>query len=142
MSSDQHQKIAQLLRDSPYDLKTLSDLENHVVFQYKNNTYDADANRALLKLYAVKPDMVKIDVLGKLFIKSLMALPAPDFQTNLYLVPEKLHGEEPLKSLIKLNNLLEQGSFKKFWKELEAVRAVAFIHNDCQGFDDAIRACK
>jgi hypothetical protein len=36
-----------------------------------------------------------------------MALPALDFQLNMSLIPERLHGQEPFATLLNLDLLLE-----------------------------------
>lgn len=112
--------------------------------QLQTGSYDADSNRELLKLYAVAPDMIKLDILSRLLVKCLMELPSPDFFTSMYLIAESLHTMEPLKLLLKLQSLLETCQFKRFWKEVDAFKSVAAnaaIVNfaEVKDFDDAIR---
>ena len=92
--------------------------------QIKNNSYDSESNRELLKLYSVSPDMVKPEILSRLLLKCLMELPSPEFQTALYLLPSPLHSLESVKFLCKLHALLDTCAFKKFWSEVAAWRAV------------------
>lgn len=110
----------------------------------KNGSYDGDANRELLKLYAVAPDMIKSGVLYSLLTKALMELPAPDFYTSMFLVHESLHSLDGVKFLVKLQQLLETCHFTKFWEQLSAWKATpansAIINfNEVKEFDQAIR---
>lgn len=102
------------------------------------DTYDFDANRHLLKLYLFQPDMIKLDIVAKLLLKSLMATPL-HFTALLNLFPSKYHTMDPIKHLIKWNSMLEQGLIKKFWNEKEVNKSVI---EGIVGFDDAIRNCK
>lgn len=56
--------IAQHLQDAQ---KLLSPLEDYVMFQVKNNCYDFDANRHLLRSYLLYPDTIKVRCTGVFF---------------------------------------------------------------------------
>ena len=58
--------------------------------QATQNTYDLDANLALLRFYQFQPQDCKIDVLAKVLLKALAQLPSSDFKTCLHLLPEQL----------------------------------------------------
>lgn len=112
--------------------------------QVKSGSYDGESNRELLKLYAVSPDMIKLDILSRLLLKALLELPSPDFFTSMYLVSESLHTLEPLKVLLKLHGLLETCQFKRFWKEVDtfkanAANAAVLNFAEVKEFDTAIR---
>jgi len=130
------QSIADLINSNLYDVKILSQLEEYVVQQVRLGTYDLEANRHLLKLYLFHTDTMKIDTVGKILLKSLTALPASDYLQCIYVLSEKVHSVEPVKTILKLAGLLDQCSFKKFWKEAELARAIL---DQIPGFDDAIR---
>jgi len=127
--------IQETIEKHRYDAKIIPQLETYVLFQTKSGSYDFDANRHLLKLYMFSPESTKIDILSKILVKALMALPQMDFLACTHLVPEKLHETEPVKTLLKLHSLLDSTQFKKFWKELSSTKETA----DVTGFSEAIR---
>jgi len=140
--------VRALIASNLYDTKIVPELEEHVKFQLRTSSYNAEANRELLQLYALAPDMLKLDILARLLLKALMQLPSPDFVTSLYLLqPEKLHALEPVRLLVKLHTLLDTCQFKKFWTELTAFRAnqsnQAIVNfQEVKDFDQHIRNCQ
>ena len=62
-----------LIRTRPYESDTLQALEGFVATEYSSNgaTYDFEANRALLKIYQLYPEHLKLDVLANIFILTL-----------------------------------------------------------------------
>jgi len=119
-----------------YDVKGVKDLEGHFAAQVKNQTFDGDANRHLLKLYNCSPDARNKDLVAKILAKALTVSPETQFLQCTYLVPEALHEVEPVKSVLKLANLLETAQFKKFWQERSDAKQ---LYDALPGFDDAIR---
>lgn len=145
--SEQLGRIRALIAANLGDTKIVSDLEEHVKFQVRSGVYDGDSNRELLKLYAVAPDMIKIECVTRLLLKCMMEMPAPEFMTALYLLPDRLQGEESMKLLLKLHQWLETCQFKRFWQEVDAWKAnpanAAVVNFDeVKEFDDAIRRCQ
>ena len=67
-------RIHDLIAKNLYDTKIVPELEENVRFQIKNNSYDPDSNRELLKLYAVAPDMASEPILARLLLKCLMEM--------------------------------------------------------------------
>jgi len=137
--------IRALIASNLYDTKIVPQLEEHVKFQIRTSSYDAEANRELLQLYALAPDMLKLDILARLLVKALMQMPSPDFVTSLYLLQENRHALEPVRLLVKLHTLLDTCQFKKFWQELDAFRAVqqnraVVDFTEVHDFDQAIRS--
>jgi translation initiation factor 3 subunit K len=53
-----------------------------------------------------------------------MNLPHTDFALCMYLIPEKLHNEEPIRILTSLAHLLETAQFEAFWVEANTCKAV------------------
>lgn len=45
---------------------------------------------AVLRLYQLQPSVAKTDKIAKIFLKSLMQLPAPDYKICSHVLPEKL----------------------------------------------------
>ena len=80
--------IAAKLDNDAYDPELISQLEAYVREQVAGATYDARANKALLKLYHFFPERTDEAVLAALLAKALMALPSGDFATLLFLVPD------------------------------------------------------
>jgi len=132
-----------LIAKNLYDVKILPQLESYVKLQVKENSYDFEANRHLLKLYLFSPGEIKVSILGQILVKALMALPETDFLACLYLIPAHLHQQEPVETLVRLADLLETAQFSKFWKERfsgspsDPARAVI---DGVKGFDDAVRS--
>jgi len=122
-----------------YDSKIAQTLENYTLFQAKTGKNDFEANRHLLKLYMLSPEICKKDILGLILIKALMALPATDFLACSYLIPEKLHETEPIKTLFKFANYLT-GQYKQFWKGLSSpTSSIQSLISTVNGFEDSIR---
>ena len=55
--------------------------------QIAKGTYNFDFNMWLIKLYQFYPDQVQSEVVSKVLLKALMALPSNDFSTAMYVVP-------------------------------------------------------
>jgi hypothetical protein len=136
---DNHQDIKATIKANLYDTKVLDDLEKYVVQQAKDNTYDFDANRHLLKLYTFAPDTIKIDTVQKILLLSLKQLPFPHFLACTYLLREKLHEDEEIKQLMKLSNLLETAQFKKYWQAAEESKTRTML-DKIPTFDASIRS--
>ena len=79
-----------------YDVNLIPALEAHVREQAATQTYDARANKALLKLYQFFPEKTDTTVLALLIGKSIMALPSPEFANLRFLVPAAIQDQEPL----------------------------------------------
>jgi len=128
---------AALLQANLYDVKTLNTVESYVLQQAKQGSYDFETNRYVLQMYLFYPDSIKIHIVGIILMKALMNLPQTDFLACSYLISKKLHGDEPLKTLFKLANLLETAQFKAFWKECEDSRPLL---STVSGFDNSVRS--
>jgi translation initiation factor 3 subunit K len=106
-----------------YDHEILPQLEDYLEEQLNEGTYDLEANLAILKLYLLFPEKVKVEVYEGLLVKALMAFPATDFALSMYQIPEKYHAQ--LKDPIRLSQHLEMAKFKAFWKIAEEQVAAA-----------------
>ncbi|KAJ6862750.1 hypothetical protein NC652_039575 [Populus alba x Populus x berolinensis] len=151
----QHQEVVsytveQLVAVNPYNPDILPDLENYVNEQVSSLTYSLDANLCLLRLYQFEPERMSTQIVARILIKALMAMPAPDFGLCLLLIPERVQMEEQFKTLIVLSHYLETGRFRQFWDEaaknrhiVEAVpdrhRVLRFISGLNAGFEQAIQ---
>lgn len=120
-------------RYNPDHLKTL---EAYVEDQAKNNTYDLEANLAVLKLYQFNPHMLNFDITYTILLKSLTNLPHTDFvMAKCLLLPQQMKNET-VQTIIDLADILERTDFTLFWQRAE-VNKNLFRH--INGFHDSIR---
>ncbi|CAM9370860.1 unnamed protein product [Discosporangium mesarthrocarpum] len=99
-----------------FDHRAVSQLEEYLEEQVKSNTYEFEANKALLKLYQFFPDLCKDDVVAKILAKALMNLPSTDFTALMYLVPPPLHRSGIVSALKRCSEALETAKFVDFWQ--------------------------
>ena len=115
-------------------------LESYVAAQVSGKTYDALANKALMKLYQFTPARCSDEVLALVLAKAMMARPAGDLTSLLYVVPEALVERCPLAAkLAACDALLEASKFAEFWaaaREKVGAKAVADL---VPGFTAAVR---
>ncbi|XP_065357288.1 eukaryotic translation initiation factor 3 subunit K [Calliphora vicina] len=137
MENGQSQTIQEMLacieRYNPDHLKTL---EAYIEDQAKNNTYDLEANLAVLKLYQFNPHMLNFDITYTILLKSLTSLPHTDFvMAKCLLLPQQMKNET-VQTIIELADILERADFTLFWQRAEVNKSI-FRH--IQGFHDSIR---
>ncbi|EPS67709.1 hypothetical protein M569_07065, partial [Genlisea aurea] len=119
--------VEQLIAFNPYNPEILPDIENYVNEQVvASQTYSLNANLSLLRLYQQsEPERMRTNIVARILIKALMAMPAPDFSLCLFLIPERVQMEEQFKTLIVLSHYLETARFGQFWDELAKNRNIA-----------------
>ncbi|XP_067623643.1 eukaryotic translation initiation factor 3 subunit K [Eurosta solidaginis] len=137
MENGQSQTIQEMLgcieRYNPDHLKTL---EAYVEDQAKSNTYDLEANLAVLKLYQFNPHMLNFDITYTILLKCLTNLPHTDFvMAKCLLLPQQMKDEN-VQTIIDLADILERTDFTLFWARAEVNRSM-FRH--ISGFHDSIR---
>ncbi|XP_011178571.1 eukaryotic translation initiation factor 3 subunit K [Zeugodacus cucurbitae] len=137
MENGQSQTIQEMLgcieRYNPDHLKTL---EAYVEDQAKNNTYDLEANLAVLKLYQFNPHMLNFDITYTILLKCLTNLPHTDFvMAKCLLLPQQMK-DGTVQTIIDLADILERTDFTLFWQRAEVNRSL-FRH--ISGFHDSIR---
>ncbi|XP_057537492.1 eukaryotic translation initiation factor 3 subunit K [Amaranthus tricolor] len=128
--------VEQLVALNPYNPDILPDLENYVNEQVMTNSYSLDANLCLLRLYQFEPERMSTQIIARILIKALMAMPAPDFSLCLFLIPERVQLEEQFKTLIVLSHYLETARFHQFWEEAAKNR---HLLEPVPGFEQAIQ---
>ncbi|CAM6129018.1 unnamed protein product [Calypogeia fissa] len=128
--------VEQLVQLNPYNPDILPDLESYVQEQVVQQTYSLDANLCLLRLYQFEPARLNVLVITRILVKALMALPAPDFNLCMFLVPERLQVEEPFLTLATLAHFLETARFREFWDEANRNRDILEV---VPGFEQAIQ---
>lgn len=140
MATQQQQQVPytveQLVAVNPYNPDILSDLENYVNEQVSSQTYSLDANLCLLRLYQFEPERMSIQIVARVLIKALMAMPAPDFSLCLFLIPEHVQLQDQFKTLIVLSHYLETARFRQFWDDAAKNRSMLDV---VPGFDQAIQ---
>lgn len=129
--------VEQLIAVNPYNPDILPDLENYVNEQVSSQTYNLDANLCLLRLYQFEPERMSTPIVARILVKALMAMPAPDFNLCLFLIPERVQMEEQFNTLILLSHFLETARFRQFWDEAAKSRHIVDV---VSGFEQAIRA--
>ncbi|KAJ6913808.1 eukaryotic translation initiation factor 3 subunit K-like isoform X1 [Populus alba x Populus x berolinensis] len=129
--------VEQLVAVNPYNPDILSELENYVNEQVSSQTYSLDANLCLLRLYQFEPERMSTQIVARILVKALMAMPAPDFSLCLFLIPERVQMEEQFKTLTVLSHYLETGRFRQFWDEAAKSRHIV---EAVPGFEQAIQA--
>uniref|UniRef100_A0A1L8EEC9 Eukaryotic translation initiation factor 3 subunit K n=1 Tax=Haematobia irritans TaxID=7368 RepID=A0A1L8EEC9_HAEIR len=120
-------------RYNPDHLKTL---ESYVEEQAKNNTYDLEANLAVLKLYQFNPHMLNYNITNIILLKCLTNLPHTDFvMAKCLLLPQQMKNEV-VQTIIDLADILERADFTLFWQRAD-MNTMLFRH--ITGFHDSIR---
>ncbi|KAM7459309.1 hypothetical protein LguiA_036303 [Lonicera macranthoides] len=144
--------VEQLVSVNPYNPDILPDLENYVNEQVSSQTYSLDANLCLLRLYQFEPERMSTQIVARILVKALMAMPAPDFSLCLFLIPERVQMEEQFKTLIVLSHYLETARFRQFWDEAAKSRQIVevvpgkelcesgFFHSPSICFEQAVQA--
>ncbi|KAI8553261.1 hypothetical protein RHMOL_Rhmol05G0001900 [Rhododendron molle] len=112
--------VEQLVAVNPYNPDILPDLENYVNEQVSSQTYSLDANLCLLRLYQFEPERLSTQIVARILVKALMAMPAPDFSLCLFLIPERVTAR-----------------FRQFWDEAAKSRHIV---EAVPGFEHAIQA--
>ncbi|KAG6428531.1 hypothetical protein SASPL_112783 [Salvia splendens] len=154
--SEMSYTVQQLVSVNPYNPDILPDLENYVNEQVSSQTYSSNANLCLLRLYQFEPERMSTQIVARILIKALMAMPAPDFSLCLFLIPERvmrtewvlvlwkgwgmtigMQMEDQFKTLIVLSHYLETARFRQFWDEAAKSRHILEV---VPGFEQAIQA--
>eukprot|EP00794_Sanderia_malayensis_P017629 gene17629-19383_t len=119
-----------------YNPENLPTLEQYVQMQAIENTYNLDANLAILKLYQFNPSMFKEAVTCQILLKALMNLPHTDFTLCRCLISETFQDMPTISKVISLSHKLETCEFRKFWSELEESKTII---EGIKGFEESIR---
>lgn len=120
-----------------YQPEKLGELEKNVDEQVAKNTYNLEANLALLRLYHFQPTTVKTSLVVKILLKALMQLPSPDYKVCIHLIPEKLQDDDTLNKVVQLANFLETTKFQDFWALSSSCTSTL---SSVPGFYEAVRS--
>ncbi|KNC54207.1 eukaryotic translation initiation factor 3 subunit K [Thecamonas trahens ATCC 50062] len=137
--------VAELLKPaSRFDVNSLPAMEKIVREHVASGEYNVELNLAVLKLYQFNPQLYQFnpqatneEIISLVLAKAMMALPAPDFQLALYLIPEAALTDMH-RSLVDLANLLDTAKFRAFWDAFGSSPAEDLL-GSIAGFGDAIR---
>merc|ERR1712044_125580 len=92
--------VAELLHGiDRYNPDNLPTLERYVELQAVENTYDLEANLAVLKLYQFNPACFKAHITAIILLKALTNLPHTDFTLCKCLIEGYRLEEKPLKMI-------------------------------------------
>ncbi|KAI5415352.1 Eukaryotic translation initiation factor 3 subunit K, variant 2 [Lathyrus oleraceus] len=111
--------VDQLVAFNRYNPDIFPDLENSVNEQVSSQTYSLESNLCLLRLYQFEPEKLSSQIVTRMLVKALMAMPGPDFSLCLFLIPERVTGR-----------------FRQFWDEAAKNR---HILDTVPGFEQAIQ---
>uniref|UniRef100_A0A8D3BC23 Eukaryotic translation initiation factor 3 subunit K n=2 Tax=Scophthalmus maximus TaxID=52904 RepID=A0A8D3BC23_SCOMX len=130
--------VGKLLRGiDRYNPENLATLERYVETQAKENSYDLEANLAVLKLYQFNPAYFQTQVTSQILLKALTNLPHTDFTLCKCMIDQTHQQEErPIRQILYLGNLLETCHFQSFWTSLEENRELI---DGITGFEDSVR---
>ena len=109
--------LATVKRIERYNPNNIGTLERYVDVQVDETGYDLEANLALLKLYQFNPNLLNMEYVGKVLLKSLSNLPHSDFLLCKSLLSQDILDDPTVKSIQEMANLLESCSFKEFWEK-------------------------
>lgn len=118
-----------------YNPDHLNILEAYVTSQAKNNTYDLEANLAVLKLYQFNPNKLNYNITHLILLKALTNFPHTDFTLCKCLLLPAQMDDDTVKTIIYLADILESCDFALFWLK---VGMTDFVSN-ITGFYDSIR---
>ncbi|ROT61769.1 eukaryotic translation initiation factor 3 subunit 12 [Penaeus vannamei] len=130
--------VASMLRGiERYNPENISTLERYVELQARENTYDLEANLALLKLYQFNPGTYQLGVACQILMKALTNLPHTDFVLCKCLLGQDQGMEDDnIKRIMYLHDLLEMCQFSTFWEEKHQY---ADLVTGVKDFSDSIR---
>merc|ERR1719419_342846 len=88
--------VGKLLRGiDRYNPENLATLERYVEMQARENSYDLEANLAVLKLYQFNPAYFQTQVTSQVLLKALTNLPHTDFTLCKCMIDQTHQEERP-----------------------------------------------
>ncbi|GFG38211.1 hypothetical protein Cfor_03814 [Coptotermes formosanus] len=137
MAEAMRQTVAKMLTGiERYNPENLQTLESYVDYQSRENTYDLEANLAVLKLYQFNPHRYNSNITCQILLKALTNFPHTDFVLCKCLLSEKHLAEPQIGHIMYLADILESCDFQQFW---DRVHSVPELCSQITGFHDSIR---
>ncbi|KAF7143365.1 hypothetical protein RHSIM_Rhsim05G0002100 [Rhododendron simsii] len=117
--------VEQLVAVNPYNPDILPDLENYVNEQVLLRQKNKIISTFFFVYYSharlfFEPERLSTQIVARILVKALMAMPAPDFSLCLFLIPERVTAR-----------------FRQFWDEAAKSRHIV---EAVPGFEHAIQA--
>ena len=122
-----------------YNVDNLIILQPYVDSQLSSQTYDRDANLAILKLYQFNPGFAQPEYIVKILVKALTALPNPDFSLCLCLLIQETLSHPSVKKLSTLQHELETCQWSSVWKAVSKGGSTFKEIETCFGFHEQLR---
>ncbi|GAB0093259.1 Eukaryotic translation initiation factor 3 subunit K [Sergentomyia squamirostris] len=119
-----------------YNPEHLKVIENYVEDQARDNSYDLEANLAVLKLYQFNPHLLNLEITYLILLKALSNLPHTDFVLCKCLLLPAQTQDETIKEIMNLVDILEQCDFATFWARL---KMCPDLFRKITGFHESIR---
>lgn len=119
-----------------YNPEHLSLIEEYVAEQAAKNTYDLEANLAVLKLYQFNPMLLNMQHTYTILLKALCNLPHTDFTLCKCLMLPAQMEDETVQEIINFASVLESCNFALFWDLIEHKKDLV---SGVTGFFDSIR---
>jgi len=119
-----------------YNPDHLPILQEYVQEQARENSYDLEANLAVLKLFQFNPHLLNLDITYTILLKCLTNLPHTDFVLAKYLLLPLQMQDETVKDIIILADILEKCDFELFWERADKTPE---RFKQISGFFDSIR---
>merc|ERR1712154_432599 len=110
--------------------------EGYVQMQAAENTYDLEANLAVLKLYQFNPGYFQTEIAALILLKALTTLPHTDFLLCKCLIDSNRLNELPISKILELAEDLETCDFGHFWTE---IKENPDMTGSIVGFEDNVR---
>ena len=122
-----------------YNPNNIETIQNYIDVQVAENGYDLEANLALLKLYQFNPNMLNIEYVCKVLLKSLASLPLSDYLLCKSLLSLEILDNEKVKSIQTMAEMLAACSFKEFWAKSQTdfanlTRAIAEFEDNMRKY--------
>ncbi|XP_039283889.1 eukaryotic translation initiation factor 3 subunit K [Nilaparvata lugens] len=131
------QTVATMLKGiERYNPSRLDMLEQYVRKQIVDNSYDLEANLAVLQLYRFNKNF-EVDITCKILLKALTNFPHTDFILCKCLLTQTLCQDPRIQGIIELANYLECCRFQEFWEKVNSLKDSTI--NSITGFHDSIR---
>ena len=130
--------IDSLLENAPFEVSTISILEEYLKHQLSSQTYHFESNKILLKNYQINTIEPKPELIAQILLLSLMRLPTTDYLALSYIIPISSVNHPFILHIAKVADLLERGQYREFWAEYSS--APVGLFTSATGFIGAIRS--
>ncbi|CAB3371570.1 Hypothetical predicted protein [Cloeon dipterum] len=119
-----------------YNPENLVLLEQYVEMQVRENTYDLEANLAILKLYQLDPTKYNLDIVCLILMKAVTNFPHTDLTLCKCLLSDRNMQDTQVSNIVFLADILERCDFQQFWTK---VNSMPDLCSRISGFNDSIR---